>query len=1188
MPTTTAAPAASHSVDTLYRLDQNLTATEGRVFLTGTQALLRLLLSQRRRDRQQGLNTAGFVTGYRGSPLGGVDMALWRHRDALNDHDIRFLPAINEDLAATIVMGTQQAGVREDRSVDGVFSMWYGKGPGADRAGDALHHGNAAGASRHGGVLLIVGDDHTAASSSIPHASEETLAAWRIPVVHPSSVDEYEYFGLWGWALSRYAGAWVAFKAITETVESGRAFELAPVPHFTMPAASRDRPDLQYSAREFLTPAIEERMLARLDAVREFSRRHPLDRLVNPAPAARIGIISSGKAYLDAMDALQTGPTAPGDNAAWPTLRHYKVGLCWPLDIERLREFAKGLDHILVIEEKATLIEQQVKDALFNDAVRATVSGHRDLNGHVLLPRTGQLNAEKVKEALSRWLEQTVACGSKRPDSRAPTTAHVGPPPVQRHRVQHETLTPASDAPVRKPYFCSGCPHSTSTRVPEGSEALGGVGCHYMATWMDRRTAGLTQMGGEGADWIGLAPYTKQPHIFQNMGEGTYFHSGYLAIRQAIAARANITYKILFNDAVAMTGGQPVDGQISVPKICQQLRGEGVERIVITTDTPEKYKDVALPDGITVHHRRELDRLQRELREVPGVTVLIHDQECAAEKRRRRKKGSAPDPDRRLFINSAVCEGCGDCGVQSNCLSLVPVDTPFGRKRAIDQSSCNKDYSCVDGFCPSFVSVQGARLRRQRPDVSSTDKARIQSMLEQLPEPALRSGDAPCGILVAGVGGTGVVTVGAVIAMAAHLEGRAASVLDITGLAQKGGSVISHVRISPDTTTTGAVRVHKADVAILCDPVVGASQQILSALQHGVTKTAVNAWMSPTSEFTHNPDVNMSPDGLLDTIRRRAGSAHTWILNAHDTAARHFGDSITANMLMLGFVWQHGAIPVSEQAIMQALELNGVAVSGNQGAFRLGRLAAHRPDALNEDTATKQTAARVVHAPETLEAVLDRCVNHLSAYQNRRYASDYLAIVRRIHDAESRLFPERPPALTTRVAISLHKLMAYKDEYEVARLFSDPAFRASLESQFEGDIRLSFHLAPPLLARRDPQTGIPRKVEFGPWMETVFRVMAHGKHLRGTWLDAFSYTRERRMERRLIRDYTRALNIVATHLNEQSYPVALELAGLPDKIRGFGHVKERAVHVFDQRLAELLPMIQGEDPAHRGLTHLPA
>lgn len=1169
-------------IDTHYQLDDNLTASGGRIFLTGTQALVRLLLEQKRRDQQQGLNTAGFVTGYRGSPLGGVDMVMWRNKAQLEQHAIQFLPAINEDLAATIVMGTQQAGTRDDRNVDGVFSMWYGKGPGVDRAGDALHHGNAAGASRHGGVLLIVGDDHTAASSSIPHASEQSLSAWRIPIVNPASIEEYELFGLWGWALSRYAGTWVAFKAVTETVESGRSFEISPVPDFppvrntTRPQladSSANKVDLQYSAREFLTPAIEDRMIARLGAVQSFSRLHPLDRLIDPAPGAALGIISTGKAYLDTLDALQDlDPDLP----ARPPIRHYKIGLSWPIDSVGLKQFSQGLDHILIIEEKAALIEHQVKDLLFNCVDRPSVCGRHDLNHRTLLPETGQLQPGLVGQALLHWLHQTTAYPL--PTDVAQTTK----PDARITELRRKTVNVQGTTLTRQPYFCSGCPHSTSTRVPEGSEALGGVGCHYMASWMDRSTSGLTQMGGEGTDWIGLSSYTNRSHIFQNMGEGTYFHSGYLAIRQAIAANVNITYKILFNDAVAMTGGQPVDGPISVPRICQQLRGEGVQRIAITSDDPDKYKGVELVSGVTIDHRRELDRIQRELRDTAGVTVLIHDQECAAEKRRRRKQKTFPDPDRRLFINTAVCEGCGDCGVQSNCLSLVPVETHFGRKRAIDQSSCNKDYSCVDGFCPSFVSVSGGTVRKHQTKSASVDADHLQGLIDQLPVPDFAHHEHSCNILVAGVGGTGVVTVGAIITMAAHLEGRAASVLDITGLAQKGGTVISHVRVSEGTESTGAVRIHarQADVAILCDPVAAATPQALAPLRHGATHTTLNTWIAPTPEFTRDPDVDMNPASLIRTIQDSAGPDNTWLLDAHTVALQHFGDSILSNMLMLGFTWQRGGIPISEAAIMQALELNGVAVKTNQDAFRLGRLAACHPDAL-ADRPQPQMASTVIRAPESLERIVERCQESLTAYQNRRYAQEYIQVVRCVQTVEEAVRPGEKPILTAKVAQALHKLMAYKDEYEVARLFTNTEFRSALNEQFEGNFTLKFHLAPPILARRNPLTGIPGKMEFGPWLEHVFRILAHGKHVRGTWLDVFSYTRERRMERRLVRDYQRAIQSMAEQLSEQNFALALELAELPKDVRGFGHVKERNVHIFDQRLAEIVRALQAMPYVHR-------
>ena len=1128
-----------------YQLQDNLTARDQRIFLTGTQALVRMLLSQRRRDRENGINSAGFVSGYRGSPLGGVDQAMWRAKTQLEAADLRFVPAINEDMAATMALGTQQAGLHGQRKVDGVFSMWYGKGPGVDRAGDALHHGNAAGASRHGGVLLVVGDDHTAASSSIPHASDATLAALGIPVIHPASIEDYEHFGLWGWALSRFSGAWVAFKAITETVESGRSFIPPEVPAFDMPAEARLKHRREYSAREFLTPAIEERMHQRLAAVRLFSQHHSLDRLVDAAGDARIGIVSVGKAALDVNEALKRLRSA---HASLPPIRHLQIGLVWPLDTDAIARFSTGLDYILVVEEKAPIVEDQIKSFFFNAPTRPAVHGKLDTTQRPLIPSSGQVSPADVAQAISRWMLQTTG--------------------VEIHMPEIPRAPSPRDVALRRPYFCSGCPHSTSTRVPDGSRALGGVGCHYMATWMDRRTEGLTQMGGEGVDWIGLAPFVEEGHVFQNMGEGTYFHSGLLAIRQAVAASANITYKILFNDAVAMTGGQPVDGPISVAGLCRQLLGEGVRHIEVTSDDPERYRDSPLPEGIQVRPRKELDAIQRRLREMPGVTVLIHDQACAAEKRRRRKKKQLAQPDRHLFINTAVCEGCGDCSVKSNCLSVVPVDTPDGRKRAIGQSSCNSDFSCADGFCPSFVSVVGADIRRAGAPAATPGHAGLDAFLETLPPPA-RPTDADRNILIVGIGGTGVVTLGALISMAANLEDRATTVLDITGLAQKGGAVISHVRLAGHgRPLEGPVRIDagSANTAILCDAVAGMKPEAWQALAHGDTVAIVNRHIAPPSEFTRNPEAVHDKDAIMDLYQRAVGAGQMHAIDAHDLAARHQGDTQFANMLLLGHAWQRGTVPVGLEALERAIELNGVAVEGNLRAFRIGRLSAWRPETLEDRTVT---AANMPNREETLDELMERHGKALVSYQDKVYAQRYMTLVQRVLQAEQRVMPDRAPELTMAAARSLYRFMAIKDEYEVARLYTDPEFRKSLEKQFEGDFTLRFHLAPPLLARKNPHTGLPEKSTFGPAMETWMKWLARGRHLRGTWLDVFSWQAERKEERQLLREFETLLQELATNLETSNYERALKLANLPTMVRGFGHIKAASIEQYRAELKKL-------------------
>lgn len=1142
-------------LDRDYQLGDNRTRTSGRIFLTGTQALTRMLVMQKKLDECDGLDTAGFVCGYRGSPLAAVDMEMWRSQKELDKHKVSFLPGINEDLAATVVMGTQQVGQDEKRTVDGVFAMWYGKGPGVDRAGDAIRHGNAAGTSRHGGVLMVVGDDHAATSSSIPHASDLSLMGWGIPIVNPSSVEEYEQFGLWGWAASRYSSTWVAFKAVSETVESGRSIEVPGLPFFNDPVGFESPVgSLEYRTNDFLTPAIEVRLAAKLQAVKAFSDANSIDRMVTAAPGARLGIVAVGKAYHDLIDALaQFGLSIP--ELERNGIRLYKPGLTFPLNHVRAAEFARGLKEVLVVEEKASVVEQQLKDIVYNWAERPLIAGKLDVDGSELITWIGQLRPALLAPPLARWLER-VAPGLAKWDG-----ACLGHP---------EIFSNQADGMKRLPYFCSGCPHNTSTKVPEGSVALAGVGCHYMASWMDRSTSGLTQMGGEGADWVGHALFTETPHVFQNMGEGTYFHSGFLAIRQAIAAGCTMTYKILFNDAVAMTGGQPVDGTMSVSQICQEMLAEGAKDVVVATDQPELYDGVNL-GGVKVYHRRELDTLQRALREIKGVTVLIYDQTCAAEKRRRRKKNRPdrtvfPDPPKRLFINAAVCEGCGDCGVQSNCLSIAPLETPLGRKRQIDQSSCNKDYSCVEGFCPSFVTVHGGSLRKGKPQ--GADDAMGQR-LQNIPMPRLPGLHVPYDMLVAGVGGTGVITVGQVVTMAAHLEGRGASVLDFTALAQKGGSVVSHIRIASDPDKLHAVRLEwqQAKLVMVCDLVVGNLPDVIGTIRQGATQLLVNSYVQPLAEFTRNADIDDRSDALLEKLTRAASAEKTISLDARKAATAVLGDAMATNMFMLGYAWQQAWVPVSLEALHRALELNGVSIEGNKKAFACGRLAAHDPFWL-EGVAAPVTQVIQLQMPVAVDKVISHRRALLAEYQDERYARAYEEFIERVKRKESSTIAGKRLRLTEAVARSLYKLMAYKDEYEVARLYKDPAFMASLHEQFEGDFKLGFNLAPPMISRRNARGELVKK-EFGPWMQRGFNVLANFKKLRGTPLDVFGYTPERRMERALIAGYRSTIETLLLNLNQENMARAIEIAHLPEAIRGYGHIKERAVARYHAQLEEL-------------------
>ena len=1162
-----------------YRLADHLWADTGRIFLTGTQALLRLLRMQRQRDAAQGLNTQGFLSGYRGSPLGMVDQAVWKAGPKFAEAGIRFVPAINEELAATQVLGTQRVESDPARTVDGVFAMWYGKGPGVDRAGDALKHGNAYGSSPHGGVLVVAGDDHGCVSSSMPHQSDQAFMAWGLPVLQPASVAEYLEFGLYGYALSRYSGAWVAMAALSEVVESGATVDLdaiqARVATWVGAEAVREATGhqppadgLHYRWPDLPSLRIESRGVDKLAAVAAFARVNSVDRLVIDSPAARVGIVTCGKAHLDLMEVLRRLAITPA-MLGQAGVRLYKVGLAWPLETTRLADFAQGLSEILVIEEKGAVVETQLRDLFYNAPAsqRPAIVGKRDRAGQPLVSALGELRPSRLIEIVAHWIAEHFPGNTTLGDH----LQHV------RDFTPPELLSNRGDSVKRLPYFCAGCPHNTSTKVPEGSSARAGIGCHFMANWMERETAGLIQMGGEGVDWVSHAMFTRTPHVFQNLGDGTYYHSGYLAIRQAVAAQATLTYKILYNDAVAMTGGQPVDGVTSVDAIARQVAGEGVKRVVVVSDDIGKYAQqrARFPSDTSFHDRSELDAVQRELREVAGVTVLIYEQTCAAEKRRRRKKGELADPDKRLFIHEAVCEGCGDCTVQSNCVAVLPLETGLGRKRKIDQTACNKDYSCAKGFCPSFVSVSGVKLRKKSGALAAgAGLVAFQQRVAALPLPATHAWTGPYDLLVTGVGGTGVVTVGAVIAMAAHLEGKSASVLDFMGFAQKGGAVLSFVRLADVPERLNQVRIdtQQADAVLACDIVVGASPDALQTVRQGRTRILANTHPVPVAESLRNPDADLKIPALLEKMRFVAGPGQVETFDAQTLAEDFLGDTVTANILALGYAWQRGCVPVSLAALTRAIELNGVAVAANLQALSLGRLAAADPEALQALQGAAQAGPDGLagSAAEPLDALVARAVAHLSGYQNEAWAQRWRERVARVQQAEQALAGgDASLPLTRAVAHSLLKLMSYKDEYEVARLYTDGRFQQRLAEQFEGQPQLRFHMAPPLLAR--PKNGQPpRKIEMGPWLLGAMRWLARGKALRGTALDPFGRTEERRMERALIPRYEARVDELLAGLTPARQALAAQVAALPLAMRGFGHVKLANVALAQAREAELL------------------
>jgi indolepyruvate ferredoxin oxidoreductase len=1149
-------------------LDQKYTQGSGHVFLTGIQALVRLPMAQIRRDRAAGLNTAGFISGYRGSPLGGYDQQLFAARKHLEQYGIKFQPGVNEDLAATAIWGSQQLNLSPGANHDGVVGIWYGKGPGVDRCGDVFRHGNAAGSAKNGGVLCLAGDDHGAKSSTVPHQSDHAFISALMPYLYPSSIHEMIEMGLLGIAMSRYSGCWVGMKVITETVETTAEIDLTDemkpfiIPtDFEMPPGGLNLrwPDDRYEQDRRLQDYKGFAAIA-------FARANKVNRITMDSPNARFGIMASGKSYEDIRQALRELGVTP-EVAAKIGLRLYKIGMPWPLEPQGVREFAVGLEEILIVEERREIVENQVKQELFNwrDDVRPRIIGKMDDHDKRFLPFAEELSVASLASSLTERLLRLNLNPEIAAMLRAKADWFNG-----RQASQMQAVAPIT----RTPYFCSGCPHNTSTKVPEGSRAFAGIGCHFMSLWMDRNTETFTHMGGEGVPWVGVAPFTKEEHVFANLGDGTYFHSGSLAIRQAVASKANITYKILYNDATAMTGGQHVDGELSPQQITFQLHSEGIRDIYLVSENPDAYPASDIAPGTKTAHRDELDAVMKTLRKVKGASAIVFVQTCAAEKRRRRKRGTMEDPQRRVLINPAVCEGCGDCSVQSNCISVEPLETELGRKRTINQSSCNKDYSCLKGFCPSFVTVDGGKLRRRAPaDLGS---------IGDLPEPASRPTlERPYNVAVGGVGGTGVLTIGALLGMAAHIEGKASMILDMSGLAQKGGAVLSHVRLSEHTADVTCSRIvtGTADLVLAADEVVAAAKETITLCESGRTTGVINTHLIPIADFILNRDFNFQArkvNHVLETALRKDSS----FFDFTKPAELLLGDSIATNMMMMGYAYQKGLLPLSAKSIEQAIEVNAVAVKMNTQAFQLGRLAAVDPARL----AAMMKGQDETVAPKTLEAMsLDEIIAHRSAlltdYQNAKLAGRYRNLVTQVRNAATdRGFGDELPRA---VAVNYAKLLAYKDEYEVARLYTDGRFEKQIRDQFDGDFKISFNLAPPMLGGGTDALGRPRKRAFGAWMMPVFKVLAGLRGLRGTAFDIFGRSPDRKLERDLITAYEKDVAATLGALSPVTLDTAVELLSLPDRIRGYGPVKEKAAKDAQARHAQLVADLANPPPAPR-------
>ena len=1164
------APLPEHILRALEKvsLDDKYALDHGRAFMSGVQALVRLPMLQRTRDAMVGLNTAGFISGYRGSPLGGYDQMMMQAKKHLAKQNIVFQPGVNEELGATAVWGTQQLDLfPEKNKFDGVFGIWYGKGPGVDRCIDVFKHANMAGTAKHGGVIAVAGDDHIAKSSTAAHQSDHVFKAVGFPVFFPSSVQDILDMGLHAFALSRFSGLWSGLKTIQEIVESSSSISVDPDRVNIILPEDFQMPEGGLHIRWPDAPLEQEARLMdyKWYAALAYIRANKLNYNVISTPQDRFGIIASGKAYNDTRQALHD-LGLDDDTCRRLGIRLHKVNVVWPLEATITRDFAQGLQEILVVEEKRQMIEYQVKEELYNwrPDVRPNVLGKFDeiegdnTGGEWNQPNPSQNwllrpQADLTPAIIARAIAKRLKKLGVDADVQSRLDARVAIIEAKENSLKLEEKT--AGGADRTPWFCSGCPHNTSTRVPEGSRAVAGIGCHYMVSWMPgRNTATFTQMGGEGVPWVGQQPFTTEKHIFANLGDGTYFHSGLLAIRQSIASGVNITYKILYNDAVAMTGGQQVgerpEGH-SVMQIMQSVTAEGVARLCIVTDEPSKYNGVSLLAGVTVHHRDELDAIQRQFREIIGTSVIIYDQTCATEKRRRRKRGKLVDPAKRVVINELVCEGCGDCSIQSNCLSVEPLETDFGRKRQINQNSCNKDYSCVKGFCPSFVTVEGGELKKPKKDSKLSP---FDTSLPTLPQPLIPNPERAWGIVVGGVGGTGVITIGQLLGMAAHLEGKGVITQDAAGLAQKGGATWSHIQIANRAEDIHCTKVGtaEADLVIACDSIVAANKTTLAVMREGRTYVALNTHGSPTASLVNDANWSFPGAACESAVAKAVGPALLGKFDAEQVSVKLLGDSLYTNPLMLGYAWQQGRVPLSYAALMRAIELNGVQIDNNKAAFEWGRRCAEDLAAVQALFAATQVI-QFVKRPG-LDEIIAKRVEFLTDYQDTAYAQTYRAFVDKVRAAEA---PMSSTKLSEAVARYLFKLMAYKDEYEVARLHTDTKFTDKIAAQFEGDYKLVHHLAPPLLAKKNDK-GELIKQQMGGWIRPAFGLLAKLKGLRGTAFDIFGRTEERKMERALITEYRASIDeILAKGLTSERLSLAVDIARIPEEIRGYGHVKHR-------------------------------